>query len=982
MACLDEPTVLAFVGGRVNNDDIDEHLAGCRACRELVVLAARTTFAQGSPPKAAIDGESGAVAAIDRYTITGLVGAGGQALVYTAQDAVLGRTVALKILRDARDAGVLDEARLAAKLSHPNIVAIHDAGAMRDGQLYLAMEYVKGGSLDLWLRKKPRRSEVLRVCLDAGRGLAAAHGAGVVHRDIKTANILVGEDGRARVTDFGLATLDSTARVAGTLAYMAPEQLDGRASSASDQFSYAVTAWEALTGELPFALKGDRAAAVVAGIVEPKHPLPRHLDRALRRALDPEPMRRWTSMTALVTALSVNPRKPWVYVALGAVPLVAVGVTAFAFTRDDFKACSDLPPSAFDWQRRQQIAVRFGTSTKPFAKPVLAGVLAELDRYGVEWEAMQLRTCQSSETKMQTAEVRELRAQCLDERNAALHATLDTLAVADDAVIENALSLVRGLPPLAPCADVAWLKERVKPPLDRAGREQVAEVSRTVATSASQLRAGKLEPALATAQQAAALAARVDHVPTRARAELAVGQAQAKMGETAIAEKHLLAAAELAQRGRDDVTAADAWIELVKVVGHGNARYDEALRYAGFAAATAARLGNDRALRGRLDYYRCAILDLQAKLADADAACTSAIDARTQAFGKDAPEVADVLVIQARIAHKRSKPADAKQLIDRAVAIREQTLGKDHPALMEALFAAGQLALGRGELDVAEAQFQRGMSIGRAVRGDDSLVMAALYAQTAGVQHARGKLPEALASIERSAAIRERVEGAKHADLVFDYSTKGRILEDMARNDEAVAAYERALAIAEQALGDKHPSVTAVLQDLGRLHGKLGKPDLAREMLDRAIVVAKASEEPGAIAAATSALAEFLHMANKPRDALPLYQQALSTYEGLLGTEHPQLIATLTNLGLAFIDTRDPKSAIEPLQRAIALEEKRTGATSPQLLLPLTSLGEAQMKLGKRADAKATWQRGVALDGVAELYPDDVKQLKSKLARL
>jgi tetratricopeptide (TPR) repeat protein len=158
-------------------------------------------------------------------------------------------------------------------------------------------------------------------------------------------------------------------------------------------------------------------------------------------------------------------------------------------------------------------------------------------------------------------------------------------------------------------------------------------------------------------------------------------------------------------------------------------------------------------------------------------------------------------------------------------------------------------------------------------------------------------------------------------------------------------------------LGDRHPSLSAILMDLGRLHAKLKEPKLARAELDRAIVVAKASEEPQAIAAATSALAEYFHMADKPKQALPLYQQALATYEQLLGTEHPSLIATLTNLGLAYIDVRDPRSAIDPLQRAIALEEKRTGASSQMLELPLSSLAEAQRKTGDRAGALATTAR-------------------------
>jgi tetratricopeptide (TPR) repeat protein/tRNA A-37 threonylcarbamoyl transferase component Bud32 len=954
---LDEPTVLAFVGGKLTSGEIDEHLADCRPCRDLVVLAARTTFAQGSPPKAVADTDSGPTAGVDRYTINGLLGAGGQALVYLAQDNVLRRSVALKILRDSRDVAVLDEARVAAKLSHPNLIAVHDAGAMRDGQLYLAMEHVRGGSLDVWLRTKRTRREILRVCVEAGRGLAAAHGAGVIHRDIKAANILVGDDGRARVTDFGLATLDHAKRVAGTPAYMAPEQLDGRASFASDQFSYAVTVWEALTGTMPFALRGDRAAAVVAGIIEPKEPLPRHVDRALRKALEPEPMRRWTSVHVLVRALEADPRRKWRYAGAAAFAVATAGTTTFALaTRDSKPSCDDLPQSSLTWPARQRIDRTFSASTKPFAKATLKHVTEQLAAYDLAWTGAQQSACKATANGTQSSEMLDLRQQCLSEADGALRGVLDTLGSADDDVIQHALELVRGLPSLDACDDVAWLRERVRPPADRAARKAVADVAAQLAASSSELRSGKLKQALLTAETASLMATKIEHLPTRARAELVVGQAFAKQGETATAEQHLQAAAQLAQRGKDDRVSAEAWIELVKVIGHGNARYDEALRYAGFAEASATRLGEDRELRARLDYYRCAILDLQAKLDAADAACANAIKLRSEAFGDNALEVADVLVIQARVAHKRSKQPLAKQLIERATKIREMTLGTEHPGVMEALFASGQLANGRGALDEAEASFTRGMAIGRASLGEDSLVMAPFHAQMAAVLARRGRFEEALVSIDRSTAIREQIEGRDHPDLVFDYSTRGRILEALERDAEAVPAHERALQLAEKNLGDKHPSLSAILQDLGRLHARLGKLDVARGELDRAIVVATKTEEPAAIAAATAALAEMLHLANKPKDALPYYLQALATYEKLLGHDHPQLIATLSNIGAAYIDVRDPKAALEPLQRAIVLEVKLSGETSPQLQLPLSLLEEAQRKSADRLGAAATKQ--------------------------
>jgi tetratricopeptide (TPR) repeat protein len=994
--CLDEPTVLAFIAGRVVGDDVDAHLASCPACCDLVVHAARTSFAVGTPARAEptpsvadtvrasprAKSETDIAAPAERYTISALIGSGGQALVYKAHDNVLGRTIALKLLRDTHDAGVLDEARLAAKLNHPNIVAIHDAGRLPTGQVYLAMEHVAGGSLDRWLSRARRsRAEIVRVLVEAGRGLAVAHEAGIVHRDIKSANILVGDDGRARVTDFGLATLGDRALVAGTLPYMAPEQLDGEATAASDQFGFAATAWEALTGTLPYRITGDRAAAIAAGIVEPAQPLPRSLDRTLRRGLEPQAARRWPSMRALIDALSADPARRWKIAGAGAVA-IAIGTTTFALAarpaEESGPSCVYVP-TTIERDQRARIDRAFAASRKPFAAAVRTRVVAELDAYAAAIDAQRTDACRATRAGTQSAELLDLREQCLYERSRALAAVGEVFARAGDAEIENGVALARGLPSIDPCADRTWLVERVRSPRDIPTQIRVTQIAERIATSTAQLRAGKIPQAVATADAALADARGVDHLPTRARAELAAGQARAKLGETKTAEQHLQDAAQLAQRGKDDLTAADAWIELVKVIGHGNGRYEEALRYAGFADATAARLGRSTEQRARLAYYRCAIFDLQAKLEDATRACDEAVAAWTQARGQDAPEIADVLVVAARVAYKSAKRDVAESTIARALAIRETALGKEHPAIMEALFAQGQFAIGAGKLDIAQAAFERGMQIGRAALGEDTLPMAALYSQMASLLERRGDFAAALASIERSSKIRMRVAGGNHPDMIFNYIQEARILESLKRDGDAEIRYYQAYAIIQKTLAGNHPSLTALLQDLGRLHGRMGKTAEARNELEQAIQVAKTSEEPLAIASATTALAEFFHLGNKPALAIPLYLEALATYEKLLGPEHPQLGPTLQNLGLAYIDTKKPKDALAPLARAVALEAQVSGATSALLLPILDGLGDAQVAAGDRAAARATWERAIALDDAA---PADVATVKAKLVRL
>jgi predicted Ser/Thr protein kinase len=222
-------------------------------------------------------------AEVGRYVVIGQLGAGGVGVVYAAYDPALDRRVALKLVREESSRGsdtsdgrarLLREAQALARLSHPNVVAVYDAGTL-DERVWLAMEHVEGATLRAWAQTERPWPELLQAMIAAGRGLAAAHAAGLVHRDVKPDNIMVGADGRVRVMDFGLAraagarvvaapdsggpgerlslSVTRTGAMLGTPAYMAPEQWVGKEADArTDQFAYCVTLWEALFGERPF----------------------------------------------------------------------------------------------------------------------------------------------------------------------------------------------------------------------------------------------------------------------------------------------------------------------------------------------------------------------------------------------------------------------------------------------------------------------------------------------------------------------------------------------------------------------------------------------------------------------------------------------------------------------------------------------------------------------------------------------------------
>ena len=335
------------------------------------------------PPRALAQADTSQAppARIGRYFIVDELGSGGMGVVYSAYDPELDRKVAIKLMYSEVDrdrarhsqALLLREAQALARLSHPNIVAIHDVG-VHAGQVFVAMEFVAGRTVRRWLDEAPRSwQEVLGVFVQAGRGLMAAHAAGLVHRDVKPDNLLVGDDDRVRVADFGvarfnapdesavtgepsgvrpLATVAGRGALVGTPVYMAPEQHDNEGVGPhSDQFSFCVALYEALHGLRPFV--GDSSADLVSAIRtgQPRRPplerrgdarLPGWLERAVLRGLAADPQARWPSMQALLAVLGLERearmarlrrRALWIaLVVLGGVALY-LGASALQHTR-------------------------------------------------------------------------------------------------------------------------------------------------------------------------------------------------------------------------------------------------------------------------------------------------------------------------------------------------------------------------------------------------------------------------------------------------------------------------------------------------------------------------------------------------------------------------------------------------------------------------------------------------------------------------
>lgn len=462
--CLDDATALAFARGESSAaDGVLAHLDTCSACRMLVAAAAGGTGARPTT--------STLPTSIGRFDVAGVAGRGAMGIVYRGRDTRLDRLVALKVLsgdrlEQAAHARLEREARALARVAHPSIVSVYEVGDF-EGSLFIAMEYMDGGTLEAWLRESRPAADIVARFVEAGEGLATAHQAGLVHRDFKPANVMLDERGHARVTDFGLVSdgtpenpehavavtdvaLTQTGMVLGTPAYMAPEQLKGApADPRSDQFSFCVALYEALAGQRPFEGKTvpTLAEAMEQGqVTPPRRPIARRVHRALRRGLARRPEDRFPSMSELLTQLHQAPRRASA-VAIGGGVLVsaalAAGVTAWVSSPGEAQsgdaptallptaqACADADDrwsAVWNEDRKAQLRA-FETSSwpekpGPNVHPKLAegwsGVgrvnatmtLDEVRRFGDTWRSLYADTC--TDANEGTTSTSQLRRACL-----------------------------------------------------------------------------------------------------------------------------------------------------------------------------------------------------------------------------------------------------------------------------------------------------------------------------------------------------------------------------------------------------------------------------------------------------------------------------------------------------------------------------------------------------------------------------------------
>ncbi|NVJ01065.1 tetratricopeptide repeat protein [Myxococcus sp. AM009] len=932
--CLDDNTAIEFVEGLCTPPRvaaIERHVDGCVPCRQLLSELARDSgFAAPAGPSSASAGplassEERLVESrlergrpVGRYLLLDRLGVGGMGVVYSAYDPELDRKVALKLLRVGTahtregQARLLREAQAMARLQHPHVLAVFDAGTFGD-EVFIAMELVEGSTLTQWLRAG-RRSwrQVLEMFLGAGRGLAAAHAAGLVHRDFKPDNVLIRGDGRVCVTDFGLARapgvtelaaqparglgvkdgdrLTRTGALLGTPAYMAPEQvLGGAVEPRTDQFSFCVALYEALHGERPFAgetwealresLLGHEVRAAPRGVS-----VPRWLRGVVLRGLSREPGARFPSMEALLAELERGPlavRRRRV-AAAALLLLLGGGAMGYQDLHQRRERCQDAGTrfaSIWDAERKRTLSGVFLATKQPYAQDAWAMVERTLDDYTARWSREWTEACEATWVeRRQPEEVLRHRSQCLDWRRDKVRALTDLLVQASATEVREAASLMGTLPDLAACtAQGVRAAHALATPTPVASPEK--ELLRTRLARIEALHAARRErEGVEQAREVHARARELGERGLEAEGLFWQGLMHQGLHEDAEAERLLKQAALAAEALGLDELKARAHIELVWVYGVNLHQLEPALEWGQQAQATLERLGGAPNLQYHLHRSLGGALFNHGKYAEATEHFLQARQQASAALGEDHPRMAGMWANSGMGLSTLGRYEEATDAVRHALELGVKWLGPRHPRVAHIQINLVMLLLQRQRPDEALPLALEAVRTYEA-SGQESPGETRARMFLGHIHLRRKEYAQAREALEHGLAVGERVFGPTAPDLADTLTGLARVLAAQGRNAEALVPIQRALAHQVQGLGPKHFMLGDTLLQQGRAQLALGRTAQALESFERVLRLQGIEQNEPVVAETRLALARVLEARPGQRErARELARQALDFY--------------------------------------------------------------------------------------------------------
>lgn len=886
---------------------------------------------------------------VGRYRTLQVIGSGGMGVVCTAYDPKLDRKVALKLLRDARNlsdrrmeirrARLLREAQALAKLSHPNIVSVHDVDVQ--GELvYMAMELVEGQTLDAWIYRERRTwQEILAAYLDAARGLAAAHGVGITHRDFKPSNVLLGTDGRARVVDFGLAKyseasrsddavmvgpdgeihsfdvsepdpadrLTVAGRCVGTPAYMSPEQSLGEpVGPASDQFSFAVALWEALYGMLPFG-EGDETfwRCNQGRLVEPPKDakVPRWLEQVLRRMLQPRIENRFDSMQDAIAALQADPTRRRRRLALASGGLVAalgVGGSAALLLSGGDDPCVGADVRALEvWNddARTKIGAAFGDTRLPYAETSLSVVEDKLDAWTEAWGQTRTSVCEATLVHGEQSEsLMDLRMRCLNRQLDGVEGLVGVLTNADAEVVQRSVVAASELPMPDRCASVVP-DDADALPEDPQTRLEVLSLERDLARLRALRSTGLLNEYRDRADTLLIEAKALGHAPLIAKAALEAAIAAWKPGSEPGTyrprfDEAVMAAAEVG----DAETEARAWKWLLSFqVTEGGGDTAEAL--ARGARAALIRADRPSELEVEVELVRGRVALSSGEIAKAQPLLESAYRLSKETLGPTHPRTLAAKSLLGMVAIRNNEFRKAQRTLEETLAAQERLLGVGHPETFKTLQYLGQASMMLNELERAQTTFTTLRARLAAEAVVDRSKLASLD-QTLGVLALmRGDAEMAEPFFQSAEAFWKQREGVSIPE-VRALRGRGRSLHANGRFDEAARVFARAIDKGRELGGTAGDYEQTITLDLACwLEVDRGDPQRALTFFDKATALVEKTPERTEAHPRDACRALALHRLGRGEEARAAALRLVSNSDELVHLPDDYRIALVEILG-------------------------------------------------------------------------------------
>lgn len=869
MSCPAPDRILGYVARRLPvdaRDALDTHVDECEACRLLLGELARTALddviERGIAPEPL---------RIGRYQIEARLGEGGMGTVFAAYDPELDRRLAVKLVHPelAQRGGLerlLREGRALARLSHPNVVAVYDAGTDGD-QVYVAMELVEGETLAAWLRARPRSwRDIAAKFAAAGRGIAAAHRAGIVHRDVKPENVLIDRDGRPRVVDFGLAGLgERTAlpvgagradprdaarggdarltrpgTVMGTPKFMSPEQWEATdVGPASDQYS--------LSAALASALFDDT----------PDRPIPRWLRRALARGRADEPAARFASIDALIDAIDParhDARNRRIAGALGGAALLGALGLAYVAMR---------APDAAEAACTAAAAERSGLWT-PIDRATVAAALLETGARdaAATWQRVDAAVSVHSKTlaiaeaglcaqQPRSAEAREafaLGLACLDERRSELAALTERLRRLAPAELRLGVSLVHELSPVEDCANPRMLTAEhaaYATPAGAVARTAIAMAMREARVASDAMRSNE---AAAHAHHAVALAEPFGGT-ILAKALLLEAETAVSTEGFAACEAHARAAAALADAAHADELRAHALAVLINAIARAPGREKEALAMVPLVEAAIDRVGKRTAYTPLLQHAQGVAQMRLGQTRAAIASFLASLDTARSVLPHDDPRMPEYLYLPGVAYSQLRLDEESLRYHGEAHRVAIAIWGPNHPraARFEINFAVARAALGDCATALGELAHARAVLTGvLPADSPEHLLITELIGTCYNAQHDHARALREHLARQRVLSDAGRATSVEMAGVWLDI---GDVQLDRKAYDEATASYRRALAIDEAVLGQTDARLGYPLSKIGEAELAAQRPGSASAALDRALAIYTAANVPPLVTA-------------------------------------------------------------------------------------------------------------------------------------